>query len=76
MSLYTYRVRDLADHLARVLAGGATDVSEIAVNEFGEPTCTFTAPDGYVFALIGACCADAATACRRVGRSMRTVTGA
>jgi catechol 2,3-dioxygenase-like lactoylglutathione lyase family enzyme len=53
-SMYSFRVRDLDEHRRRVLAGGATDVTLIQTNEFGERSLTFAAPDGYVWALVEA----------------------
>lgn len=52
MSLYTFRSRDLGVTRDRIVAGGATGVSAIAPNEFGEPSLRFTAPDGYAHGLV------------------------
>jgi catechol 2,3-dioxygenase-like lactoylglutathione lyase family enzyme len=57
-SLYTCRVHDAAAARAAVLAygrhGGARDVSAMISNEFGEPGFSFTAPDGYAWAIVQA----------------------
>jgi catechol 2,3-dioxygenase-like lactoylglutathione lyase family enzyme len=53
-SMYSLRVRDLAAYRDKVVRGGATQVSAISANEFGERSLTFTAPDGYAWALIEA----------------------
>ena len=45
-SMYTYRVRDLQSFWRSVVEHGATEVTEIAENEFGEPSFSFVAPDG------------------------------
>ncbi len=52
LSLYTYRVRDVEDFHARVAASAATGVTAVVANEFGEKSFAFTAPDGYVFAVV------------------------
>ena len=53
MTLLTYQVRDIDDYRKRVIEGGATEVSEIADNEFGFPSLSFNAPDGNPFSLVG-----------------------
>lgn len=53
MSLFTYQVRDIDDYRARVIDGGATDVSSIVENEYGAPSISFTAPDGNAWSLVG-----------------------
>lgn len=52
MSLYTYRVQGLTDYVQRVQAGGAQRITEIVMNEFGEPSFSFVAPDGYFWTLV------------------------
>ena len=52
MSLYTYRVGDIADYFHRVQASAAQKFSEIEVNEFGEKSFSFVAPDGYFWTLV------------------------
>ncbi|NEO97570.1 MAG: VOC family protein [Symploca sp. SIO2E9] len=52
MSLYTYRVRGLEDYFNRVKASAAQQVTEIIVNEFGEASFSFIAPDGYFWTLL------------------------
>jgi len=51
MSLYTYRVRELEVYFNRVKASAAQKVTEILVNEFGESSFSFIAPDGYFWTL-------------------------
>ena len=51
-SLYTYRVNDLAGYRERISASAARDVTEIFLNEFGEQSFSFIAPDGYFWTLI------------------------
>ncbi|NER29824.1 MAG: VOC family protein [Symploca sp. SIO1C4] len=52
MSLYTYRVQGLEDYFNRVKASAAQKVTEIVVNEFGEASFSFIAPDGYFWTLL------------------------
>jgi catechol 2,3-dioxygenase-like lactoylglutathione lyase family enzyme len=52
LCLFTYRVSHIAVYHKRVLLNGATNVSEIRPNEFGEHSFTFTAPDGIVWNLV------------------------
>ncbi len=52
MSLYTYRVDDLAGYRDRIHASTAQDLTEIEVDEFGDRSFSFTAPDGYFWTLI------------------------
>jgi catechol 2,3-dioxygenase-like lactoylglutathione lyase family enzyme len=52
MSCYTYAVSDIAEYHARVTLGGARDIFNIAINEFGERSLRFTAPDGTVWLLV------------------------
>jgi hypothetical protein len=53
LSLYTYRVRDLAAYHARVAASGARELTPVQANEFGEPSFSFRAPDGHAWTLVG-----------------------
>lgn len=53
MSLYTYRVQPISELWERVQASDATQVTEIIPNEFGEPSFSFVAPDGYFWTLVG-----------------------
>ncbi|HEY9653052.1 MAG TPA: VOC family protein [Coleofasciculaceae cyanobacterium] len=52
MSLYTYRVRDLEGYFNRIKMSAAQTVTDIVTNEFGEPSFSFIAPDGYFWTLI------------------------
>lgn len=52
MSLYTYRVREIEEYWNRVQASQARNLTEIVSNEFGEPSFSFIAPDGYAWTLI------------------------
>ncbi len=52
LSLYTYRVGDIAAYRAKLLASAATGVTAIVADEFGDKSFSFTAPDGYVWTLI------------------------
>lgn len=52
MSLYTYRVHDIEDYLNRIKASNVQKFSEIEINEFGEKSFSFVAPDGYFWTLI------------------------
>ncbi|HBB31660.1 MAG TPA: bleomycin resistance protein, partial [Cyanobacteria bacterium UBA9273] len=54
MSLYTYRVRGLADYFNRVKASAAQNITDIVANEFGEESFSFNAPDGYFWTLVSA----------------------
>lgn len=53
MSLFTYQVKNIEDYRQRVAKGGASGVTEIVNNEFGDPSIVFTAPDGNVMMLVG-----------------------
>lgn len=53
MSLFTYQVRDIAEYRRKVIAGGATHVTEVCKNEFGAPSISFRAPDGTSWNLVG-----------------------
>ncbi|MDX2144837.1 MAG: hypothetical protein SFV19_15890 [Rhodospirillaceae bacterium] len=56
--LYTCRVRDVGAARAAVAAyakhGGASQITPIMANEFGEAGFSFTAPDGYAWAVVQA----------------------
>lgn len=52
MSLYTYRVIDIEDYFRRIQGSAAKKVSELEVNEFGERSFSFIAPDGYFWTLL------------------------
>ena len=52
MSLYTYRVRSVENYRQRVMEHGATEVTEILDNEFGNLSFSFVAPEGSSWNLI------------------------
>ena len=52
MSLYTYRVHGLKEYLKRITASTAQKVTDIKLNEFGEESFSFAAPDGYFWTMI------------------------
>ncbi len=52
-SLYTYRVTEIAAMRDKVIAGGAGEVTAIAEDEFGAPSFSFNAPDGYFWTFVG-----------------------
>lgn len=52
LSLYTYRVTNIEDFHRRVAASTATEVTAVLVNEFGEKSFSFVAPDGYSWNLV------------------------
>lgn len=52
LSLYTYRVQDLETYHQKVQDSTATGITAIHHNEFGEPSFSFTAPDGYFWTVI------------------------
>jgi catechol 2,3-dioxygenase-like lactoylglutathione lyase family enzyme len=51
-SLYTYRVKGIADFQKRIKASKATGLTKTNTNEFGEKSFSFVAPDGYFFTLL------------------------
>jgi len=53
-SLYTYRVADAAAMRAKVLAGGASKVTDVMPDEFGRPAFSFRSPDGFAWTLFQA----------------------
>jgi catechol 2,3-dioxygenase-like lactoylglutathione lyase family enzyme len=54
ISLYTYRVTALEQWRDRICASSATQVTAIQLNEFGEASFSFIAPDGYYWTLVAA----------------------
>ncbi|MGC1216973.1 MAG: VOC family protein [Phormidesmis sp.] len=52
MSLYTYRVGDLAGYRDRIHTSAAKNVTDIVTDEFGDRSFSFTAPDGYFWTLV------------------------
>jgi uncharacterized glyoxalase superfamily protein PhnB len=46
-SLYAYRTNDVAALRKQVLAAGGRDVTAVLFDEFGRPSFSFHAPDGY-----------------------------
>lgn len=52
VSLYTYRVSDIAAYREGVQASAAQTVTEIFNNEFGDRSFSFIAPDGYFWTLV------------------------
>ena len=53
-SLYSWRVQDIEAMWKRVAAAGATAVSDVCEDEFGERAFSFNAPDGYQWLLLQA----------------------
>ncbi len=51
-SLYTYKVKDIEKYHQKVKMSKATEVTKIYVNEFGEKSFSFIAPDGYFWTLL------------------------
>ena len=52
ISLYTYVVRDINDYHRRVSQSTAENVTSVLVNEFGERSFSFVAPDNYFWTLV------------------------
>ena len=52
MSLYTYRVRGIKQYLNRIKASRVQKFTEVSLNEFGEESFSFVAPDGYFWTLV------------------------
>lgn len=52
MSLYTYRVSPIEEYFNRIEASGVQKFTEISLNEFGEQSFSFVAPDGYFWTLV------------------------
>lgn len=53
MSLLTYQVSDINEYREKVGEGGATEITEVYDNEFGEPSISFKSPDGLSWTLVG-----------------------
>ena len=53
ISLYTYRVSGIREYRDRINHSAAKQVTEIIINEFGEESFSFIAPDGYFWTFIG-----------------------
>ncbi|GEM_PF-260511 len=53
LSLYTYRVANIEQFYEKVKASRATSVTAVLMNEFGEKSFTFKAPDGHTWTLVG-----------------------
>ncbi len=53
MSLYTYRVQGIKEYFNRIKASKAKQVTDVKLNEFGEESFSFVAPDGYFWTLLG-----------------------
>jgi catechol 2,3-dioxygenase-like lactoylglutathione lyase family enzyme len=51
-SLYTYRVKGIADFHKRIKSSKANGLTKIETDEFGEKSFSFVAPDGYFFTLV------------------------
>jgi catechol 2,3-dioxygenase-like lactoylglutathione lyase family enzyme len=51
-SLYTYRVKGIEDYHKRVKPSNAKDLTDIKINEFGEKSFSFIAPDGYFWTIV------------------------
>ena len=52
LTLSTFRVDDIADYHAKVVASPATGVTPVLSNEFGEQSFSFVAPDGVFWTLV------------------------
>jgi hypothetical protein len=52
LTLYTSRVLELDEVRSRVAQSDASEVTPVAVNEFGEKSFSFVAPDGYFWTLV------------------------
>ncbi len=52
VSLYTYRVQGIREYSDRLKASSAKQITDIVLNEFGEESCSFIAPDGYFWTLM------------------------
>ena len=51
-ALYYQRVADIEAVHAAITRAGGTGLTSISADEFGDPCFTFTAPDGYVWAVV------------------------
>ena len=54
MSLYTWRVTDIDAAHKKAEAAGATDMTDIQPDEFGDKSFSFRAPDGYFWTFVQA----------------------
>jgi len=54
MSLYTWRVTDIEAAHKKAETHGATDMTTVQPDEFGDKSFSFRAPDGYVWTFIKA----------------------
>jgi catechol 2,3-dioxygenase-like lactoylglutathione lyase family enzyme len=52
MSLYTYRVNNIENYFDRIKSSAVQKFTTISVNEFGETSFSFVAPDGYFWNLV------------------------
>jgi hypothetical protein len=52
LTLYTYRVLELDEVRSRVVQSDASELTPVVVNEFGERSFSFVAPDGYFWTLV------------------------
>ncbi|MEB3180373.1 MAG: VOC family protein [Nostocaceae cyanobacterium] len=52
VSLYTSRVHSIESYYQQVSASTATEITQVCENEFGEPSFSFVAPDGYFWTLL------------------------
>lgn len=52
MCLYTYRVGSLENYRDRLQTSTAQNLTSIVINEFGERSLSFQAPDGYTWTLL------------------------
>ena len=52
MPNYTWRVYDVAEARFRAVAAGASNVTQITADEFGDQAISLSAPDGYFWTLV------------------------
>lgn len=52
LTLYTYRVKGIEGYRDRVSAAGATEITPLSTNEFGERSFSFVSPDGHFWTLV------------------------
>ena len=50
--LYTYAVHDILDYYQRISDSKAKNITAVDINEFGERSFSFVAPDGYFWTLV------------------------
>jgi len=55
MCLYTYRVRGIKTYFERIKNSSGQKVTDMMLNEFGEMSFSFVAPDGYFWTLVELC---------------------